>query len=119
MAALQRTEEVIMRVPHSAALAVILLATLGVAAASTQAAPAVSGPIKIGIIGTGHIGGTLASLWAKNGHELMISSRHPGELKSLAHSLGPKVQVGTPRAAAAFGDVVVVSVPYAATPQVG
>jgi len=107
-----------MRLLHTAALAAILLAMLGMAA-STQAAPAVSGPIKIGIIGTGHIGGTLAGLWAKDGHELMISSRHPGELKSLAHSLGPKVQVGTPRAAAAFGDVVVISVPYAATPQIG
>ena len=87
--------------------------------APLHAAPAASGSVKIGIIGSGHIGGTLAALWAKSGYELMISSRHPGELKTLAHSLGPKVQVGTPRAAAAFGDVVVISVPYAATPQIG
>ena len=37
----------------------------------------------------------------------------------LAQSLGPKAHVGTPRAAAAFGDVVLISVPYAATPQIG
>ncbi len=76
-------------------------------------------PIKIGIIGTGHIGGTLASLWAKAGYELMISSRHPEELRPLARSLGPKVHVGTPREAAAFGSVVLISVPYGALPQVG
>jgi 8-hydroxy-5-deazaflavin:NADPH oxidoreductase len=37
----------------------------------------------------------------------------------LATKLGPKVHVGTPAEAAAFGPVVVISVPYAATPQVG
>ena len=76
-------------------------------------------PLKIGVIGTGNIGGNLATLWAKAGHELVISSRHPEELEELARSLGPKVRVGTPREAAVFGDVVLISVPYAATPQIG
>ena len=76
-------------------------------------------PLKIGVIGTGNIGGNLATLWAKAGHELVISSRHPGELEELARSLGPRVRVGTPREAAVFGDVVLISVPYAATPQIG
>jgi 8-hydroxy-5-deazaflavin:NADPH oxidoreductase len=76
-------------------------------------------PVKIGIIGAGHIGGTLAALWVRSGHEVMVSSRHPDELKSLAQSLGPKAHVGTPHEAALFGDVVVVSVPYGALPQVG
>jgi 8-hydroxy-5-deazaflavin:NADPH oxidoreductase len=75
--------------------------------------------MKIGIIGTGKIGGTLAELWAGAGHELLISSRHPDQLKELAARLGPKVRAGTPREAAAFGDVVLVSVPYGAFPQVG
>ncbi len=90
-------------------------------AAMTVAAPvtAAEAPARIGIIGTGNIGGTLAALWAQSGHEVMISSRHPEQLKDLAAKLGPKVQVGTPAQAAAFGPVVVVSVPYAATPQVG
>jgi predicted dinucleotide-binding enzyme len=78
-----------------------------------------SAPLKIGIIGTGHIGGTLAKHWAKAGHELVISSRHPEKLRELASSLGPNVRVGSPREAAEFGEVVVISVPYAATPQVG
>jgi predicted dinucleotide-binding enzyme len=75
--------------------------------------------LKIGIIGTGKIGGTLATLWAKAGHQLLLSSRHPAELKSLAKTLGPKVSVGTPRAAAQFGDVVLISIPYGALPQLG
>jgi predicted dinucleotide-binding enzyme len=76
-------------------------------------------PLRIGIIGTGNIGGSLATLWAKAGHELVISSRHPEALADLARSLGPKVRTGTPQEAAAFGEVVLLSVPYAATPQVG
>ena len=50
---------------------------------------------------------------------MLISSRHPDKLKALAASLGPRAHVGTPREAALFGDVVVVSVPYKALPQLG
>lgn len=75
--------------------------------------------LKIGIIGTGRVGSALAELWAAAGHELLISSRHPDTLKPLAEKLGPRVQVGTPEQAAAFGEVVVISVPYGALPQVG
>ena len=78
-----------------------------------------SAPLKIGIIGTGHIGGTLATLWVGAGHEVLMSSRHPQELQALAHSLGPKAHVGTPAEAARFGEVVLMSVPYGALPQVG
>ena len=78
-----------------------------------------SKPLKIGVIGAGKIGGTLAAHWAKAGHALMLSSRHPETLIELAKSLGPNVRVGTPKEAAAFGEVVLISVPYAATPQVG
>jgi len=95
------------------AIAVLAAATVGVRTAGAAE------PTRIGIIGAGKIGGTLAQLWSRAGHEVMISSRHPQELKSLAQKLGPKVHVGTPAEAAAFGPVVVVSVPYAATPQVG
>lgn len=90
----------------------------GSTAALTLATPAAA-PLKIGIIGTGHIGGTLARLWVAAGHEVLISSRHPDELKGLAASLGPRARVGTPRDAALFGEVVLVSVPYGALPQVG
>jgi predicted dinucleotide-binding enzyme len=105
-----------------AALAAITLLTISVAATRAVAATsarAAEAPLRIGIIGTGNIGGALAEHWAKAGHELLISSRHPDELKPLAAKLGPRVRVGTPREAAAFGDVVLISVPYKALPQVG
>lgn len=86
---------------------------------SSQAAPPDARPMKIGIIGAGHIGGTLAKLWVAAGHEVMLSSRHPDELRSLAKQLGPKAHVGTPKEAASFGDVVLVSVPYKALPELG
>ena len=76
-------------------------------------------PLKIGIVGTGHIGGALATLWVGAGHEVLMSSRHPQELQALAKSLGPRAHVGTPREAAQFGEVVLISVPYGALPQVG
>lgn len=75
--------------------------------------------LRIGIIGTGNIGGALARHWARAGHELIISSRHPEQLEPLAAELGPRVKTGTPAEAAAFGDVVLVSVPYGAMPQIG
>jgi 8-hydroxy-5-deazaflavin:NADPH oxidoreductase len=97
-----------------------LVLASGLALAAAGASPASPAPaLKIGIIGTGHIGGELATLWAKAGYDLMLSSRDPGSLHSLARTLGPRVRVGTPRAAADFGDVVLISVPYGALPQIG
>jgi len=102
-------------------LAIAAFAFMGLACAWAVpgARAADQATLKIGIIGTGNIGGNLAKLWAKAGHELVISSRHPEQLQELARSLGPKVRVGTPREAAIFGDVVLVSIPYGATPQLG
>jgi 8-hydroxy-5-deazaflavin:NADPH oxidoreductase len=97
---------------------VALVATLFLAAMSCAAADSAP-PVRIGIIGTGKIGAALAQLWVRSGHEVMISSRHPEELAPLAAKLGPKARVGTPAQAAAFGPVVMLAVPYAATPQVG
>jgi 8-hydroxy-5-deazaflavin:NADPH oxidoreductase len=110
--------------PRRAFLAAVATALCGVVAWSLAFAPRPSrageaAPLKIGIIGTGRIGGTLAELWVKSGHAVLVSSRHPDELRGLAQSLGPKARVGTPREAAAFGDVVLVSVPYKALPQLG
>jgi predicted dinucleotide-binding enzyme len=110
--------------PQRAGVAALIavLAAAGSAAAPGPAAPVAApaaAPLKIGIIGAGHIGGTLARLWVAAGHEVLISSRHPEALKALAESLGPRARVGTPRDAAMFGEVVVVSVPYGALPQVG
>jgi predicted dinucleotide-binding enzyme len=75
--------------------------------------------MKIGIIGSGRIGGTLGTLWVRAGHQVMFSSRHPDELKGLVEGLGPKARTGTPAEAAAFGEVILISVPYHAVPQIG
>ncbi len=99
--------------------AVALMAWTGASVGAAGAAPAAEAPLKIGIIGAGHIGGTLASLWVKAGHEVLVSSRHPEQLKGLVSSLGPRARAGTPREAALFGDVVLISVPYGALPQIG
>jgi len=75
--------------------------------------------MKIGLIGSGHIGSTLGLLWAKAGHQILFSSRHPEELADLVKRAGPLARAGMPREAAAFGEVVLISVPYGAVPQVG
>jgi predicted dinucleotide-binding enzyme len=101
-------------------LAVALI--LGVAAAASSLpvrAAATAAPIRIGIIGTGRIGGALARAWVKAGHEVLVSSRHPEELAGLVAELGPHAHAGTARQAAAFGTVVLISVPYRAMPQIG
>jgi len=90
-----------------------------VVVSSGETSPRDAQPMKIGIIGTGHIGGTLAKLWVAAGHEVLLSSRHPDELRPLAKALGPRARVGTPKEAASFGDVVLVSVPYKALPEIG
>jgi predicted dinucleotide-binding enzyme len=99
----------------------LLGAALGVTALSAlpRIARGQGAGMKIGIIGTGRIGGALARHWAKAGYVLMISSRHPEQLKALAEGIGPQVSVGTPEEAAAFGEVLLISVPYGALPQVG
>jgi predicted dinucleotide-binding enzyme len=105
------------RLAGSLRAALLVVCTLSFAGlpALTSAAE----PVKIGIIGAGKMGGTLAELWAKAGHEVMISSRHPEELKTQAQAIGPKAHVGTTEDAAAFGSVVVVAMPYGKWPEIG
>ena len=78
-----------------------------------------SGPLKIGVIGSGRLGGAIGTLLAKAGHPVMFSSRHPDELKKLVEDAGPNAGAGTVEQAAAFGDVILIAVPYSALPQVG
>jgi 8-hydroxy-5-deazaflavin:NADPH oxidoreductase len=73
----------------------------------------------IGVIGSGHIGGTIGGLWVKNGHKVLFSSRHPEELKDLVAGLGSLAQAGSVDQAIAFGDILFIAVPYKALPQVG
>ncbi|HUN35432.1 MAG TPA: NAD(P)-binding domain-containing protein [Trebonia sp.] len=69
--------------------------------------------MKIGIIGTGHIGSTLARHFASAGHEVAVSnSRGPDSLRDLESELGGRGHATTAEEAERFGDVVVVSVPF-------
>jgi hypothetical protein len=68
--------------------------------------------MKIGIIGSGAIGGILGKLWAKTGHEVLFSSRHPEKLTSLVTQAGASARAGTVAEAAQFGDLIVLAVNY-------
>jgi 8-hydroxy-5-deazaflavin:NADPH oxidoreductase len=72
---------------------------------------------KIGVIGSGRIGGTVGELWAKAGYDVMFSSLDLEADRKLAARVGAKA--GTPAEAAAFGEVLLISVPYKALPQLG
>jgi 8-hydroxy-5-deazaflavin:NADPH oxidoreductase len=78
-----------------------------------------SSPLKIGSIGAGNMGGALGELFVNAGHSVMFSSRHPDRIKPLAARLGPLAQVGTVEQAVAFGDVIVLVVPYSAVEEIG
>jgi hypothetical protein len=86
---------------------------------AVRAASAGAGKVKIGIVGSGRVGSALGGVWVKKGHEVMFSSRNIENDKALAAKLGPNARAGTPRDAAAFGEVLLVSVPYRALPDVG
>ena len=88
-------------------------------AVSRQASGQGTAPLKIGVIGSGHIGSTVGSLWVKAGHPVIFSSRHPEELAPLVQGLGELAKAGTVAEAIAFGDVVFIAVPYGAYPQIG
>src|SRR5574337_1860793 len=72
---------------------------------------------KIGIVGSGRIGGNLGILLAKAGYDVVFSSRHPDSLKDLVKTAGPKACAASVAEAAAFGDVIVLSVPLKAIPE--
>ena|SRR5262245_16618387 len=72
---------------------------------------------KIGVIGSGNIGGTIGGLWVQAGHPVLFSSRHPEELTKMTADLGPLAKLGTVDDALAFGDVILLAVPYKAVPQ--
>ena len=66
--------------------------------------------MRIGIIGAGNIGGTLARRFAQLGHEVFIAnSRGPETLAEFARATGAKAV--TPREAARQGEVVIVTIP--------
>jgi predicted dinucleotide-binding enzyme len=100
-------------------LAGVATAALMLDALALTARAANTGKSKIGIVGSGRVGGTLGGVWVNAGHEVMFSSRHIEHDQALAARLGPNAHAGTPRQAAAFGEVLMISVPYGSLPAVG
>ena len=97
-----------------------LQAAAALAAALPFATYAQSGTkLKIGTLGSGRVGSAIGRAWVKAGHEVMFSSINLEADKQLAASIGKGAYAGTPREAAAFGSVILVSVPYAAMPALG
>jgi predicted dinucleotide-binding enzyme len=93
-----------------------------VAAAAIAAPAAAQKPMKIGVIGSGRIGSTIGGLWVKAGHEVMFSDRDPEQVKRAIDGLGPdlkpKARAGSVAEAVAFGDAILIAVPYAALPAI-
>jgi predicted dinucleotide-binding enzyme len=75
--------------------------------------------MKIGVIGSGRIGSTVGRLWAEAGHQVVFASRHPERLDALVAGIGRAASRGRPDEAARFGDVLLVSVPFGALPELG
>jgi predicted dinucleotide-binding enzyme len=74
---------------------------------------------KIGVIGSGNVGGAIGRSWAKAGYEVMFSSRNLDADEKLAAEVGANARAGTPQEAAAFGEVLLFAVPYGALPELG
>lgn len=74
---------------------------------------------KIGLIGSGNVGSNLGRSWARAGYDVMFSSRDLEADRKLAAEVGARARAGTPAEAAAFGDVLVIAVPYGAQPELG
>lgn len=93
-----------------------LVATMQSRLASAQST---AGKLRIGTIGAGRIGGTVAGLWIKAGHPVMFSAKSADEAREVAAKLGPLASAGTVAEAIAFGDVIFLAVPYGAMAEIG
>src|SRR5215470_17171656 len=118
--AVDRTRRALLSAAGSLILQTVLQSTTATGQTTSAAGQTTSAAkMKIGVIGSGHIGGTIGGLWTKAGHPVFFSSRHPEELRELIAGLGPLAQAGTVDQAIAFGDVVLITIPYSALPQIG
>ena len=69
--------------------------------------------MKIGIIGSGKIGGAIGTHWTQHGHQVVFSSSQMSDkLKNLAQQAGENARAGTIAEAAEFGEVILFAPPY-------
>ncbi|SFW25843.1 NADPH-dependent F420 reductase [Cellulophaga fucicola] len=75
--------------------------------------------MKIGIIGSGKIGGNLGKHWAKAGHDVLFSSRHPEQLGSLIKEAGTNAKaVSITDAFEAKADIYLLAMPFKAIDKI-
>ncbi len=66
--------------------------------------------MRIGILGSGLMGGKLGTLFARAGHEVVFSySRRQAKLKTLAREAGPNARAGTPAEAAGHASALLLA----------
>jgi len=73
--------------------------------------------MKIGIIGTGNIGGVLARLWMAHGHEVVLGVRDEGKVAAVRGAF-PGASVVLTEDAAAGAEVVTLALPWRAVEPV-
>jgi len=67
--------------------------------------------MRVGILGSGLMGGKLGTLFARAGHDVVFSyARRKDKLTGLARRAGHNARVGTPREAAQKADVILLAV---------
>jgi len=67
--------------------------------------------MRVGILGSGLMGGKLGTIWARAGHEVVFSyARSEEKLKKLARDAKGKARAGTPREAAQEADALLLAV---------
>jgi 8-hydroxy-5-deazaflavin:NADPH oxidoreductase len=67
--------------------------------------------MRVGILGSGLMGGKLGTIFARAGHEVIFSyARSEQKLKTLAHNAKGNARHGTPREAAQEADAVLLAV---------
>jgi 8-hydroxy-5-deazaflavin:NADPH oxidoreductase len=74
--------------------------------------------MKIGILGAGNIGGNLGRRFAHAGHEVRFGVRDPDGLASLLEACGSNASAGDVPSAVAFGEAVVIALPWGAVMDV-
>lgn len=76
--------------------------------------------MKIGIIGSGNVGGALGTRWAKLGHEVIFGTRDPQgiEMQQLAARARGKTRAALLADAAREGEVLLLATPWSAAQQV-
>ncbi|MEO8661208.1 MAG: NADPH-dependent F420 reductase [Bryobacteraceae bacterium] len=76
--------------------------------------------MKIGVLGSGNVGGTLGRRWAQGGHTVVFGTRRPesDEVQALLAQAGPNARAASSIDAVAASDVVLVSTPWPATKEI-